>query len=245
MCRLVLCNAACLHHLEAIFESAHDALSLLFWELEQSNGGHGNGVAALWMGTQPTTRVRKGRRLKVEQAASQLCTWAEQGAEWFLFHTRLASAAPIASRHCHPFQSGDLVLAHNGHDRQWAELGQEAPEELTDSEAIARTWDALQLSPAALMQVRGVFVGFHAGHPFAVKGSPWSELVAAVHPGGAVLFASELPPWLEEVFQEAVEVGTCVWTGGPLDLEALRRPPLPVPGERLWSTYPTLPLRKD
>jgi hypothetical protein len=244
MCRLVLCNAASLRHLEAVFESAPDALSLCFWELEQSNGGHGNGVAALWMGTQPTTRVRKGRRLKVEQAAAQLCTWAAQGADWFLFHTRLASAAPIASRHCHPFQSGDLVLAHNGHDRQWAELGQEAAEELTDSEAVTRTWDALQLPPSALTQVRGVFVGFHAGRPFAVKGSPWSELVAAQTPGGAVLFASELPTWLEEVFPKVVEVGTCAWIGGPLDLEALRRPPLPTQGERLWSTIPTLPPRK-
>jgi predicted glutamine amidotransferase len=173
MCRLLLCNAATLRHLEEIFESAQDALSICFGELEQSNGGHGNGVAALWTGTQPVVRVRKGRRLKVEQAAEQLCTWAAQGAEWFLFHTRLASAALIASRHCHPFQAGDLVLAHNGHDRQWAALGQEAAEELTDSEAVTRTWDALQLPPSALVQVRGVFVGFHAGHPFGLDPRKW------------------------------------------------------------------------
>jgi hypothetical protein len=239
MCRLVLCNAATLRYLEEQFERASAALSVFFEELEESNGGHGNGIAALWMGAQPTTRLLKGRRLKVEQAATQLCAWAEQGADWFLFHTRLASAAPIASRHCHPFQAGDLVLAHNGHDRQWAALGQVAAEELTDSEVITRTWDALQLPLTALQEARGVFVGFQAGQPFAIKGSPWAELVAAHTPAGAILFASELPAWLEDVFPEVVKVGACVWTGGPVDLAALRRPPLlERPKEGRWRWLP-------
>jgi hypothetical protein len=244
MCRLVLCNVATLRHLEEQFETAQAALSVFFEELEESNGGHGNGVAALWMEQPPTTRFRKGRRLTVEQAATLLCTWAAEGAGWFLFHTRLASAAPIASRHCHPFQAGDLVLAHNGHDRQWAALGQAATEELTDSEVITRTWDALQLPLAALQEVRGVFVGFQAGQPFAIKGSPWSELVAAHTPTGAILFASELPAWVEDSFPQVVKVGTCVWTGGPLDLAALRRPPLPAKGERTWQAFLSSPPKK-
>ncbi len=105
------------------------------------------------------------------------------------------------------------MLAHNGHDSLWTRLGEAAaPRRMTDSEAIARTWAALCLDPAALCDLRGAFVGFHAGHPFVAK-DEWSDLLRAEEAQGAVLFASQLPGWLVREFDVVQRLGEYCWTG--------------------------------
>ncbi len=218
MCRLTLLNAASIRLCETVFSDAEGALAAFFWDLERAFGGEGTGVAALWMGRRQRVRVRKGVSLTVEAAASQLVAWEQQGADWFLFHTRRASTGRVATEHCHPFRVGAFVLAHNGHDALWARLGKTAKlRPMTDSEAIVRTWAALRLSPAALRELNGAFVGFHAGHPFVAKDA-WSDLIGAEGAGGAILFASQLPEWLEQEFDEHVRLGEYCWMGGPLAL---------------------------
>jgi predicted glutamine amidotransferase len=214
MCRLALFNAATLHLCETAFGDAGGALSAFFWELERVWGGEGTGVAALWMGPHQRVRVRKGVRFTVEAAAAQVVRWEQQGAGWFLFHTRRASTGRIATEHCHPFRVGAFVLAHNGHDALWARLGQMAEERpMTDSETIARTWAALRLDPASLCELKGAFVGFHAGYPFVAKDA-WSDLLRAQGAEGAILFASQLPTWLVREFDEARRLGEYCWMGG-------------------------------
>jgi hypothetical protein len=214
MCRLALLNAASIHLCETALSDAEEALAAFFWNLERAWGGEGTGVAALWMGERPQVRVRKGVRLTVEAAAAQVVRWEREGADWFLFHTRRASTGQVATEHCHPFRAGAFVLAHNGHDPLWAHLGEAAaPRLMTDSEAIARTWASLRLDPAALCELRGAFVGFHAGHPFVAKDA-WSDLVRAEGTQGAILFASQLPGWLVREFDVAQRLGAYCWTGG-------------------------------
>ncbi len=238
MCRLALFNAASIHLCEAAFGEAGEALAAFFWELERAWGGDGTGVAGLWMGRHPRLRVRKGVGFTVEAAASQLVAWEQQGADWFLFHTRRASAGRIATEHCHPFRFGAFVLAHNGHDALWARLGKEAAlGMLTDSEAIARTWAALRLSPAALCDLKGAFVGFHAGHPFVAKDA-WSDLIGAEGAGGAILFASQLPEWLELEFDEYARLGEYCWTGGALELRRFAAVEVPRTQADFRSWYP-------
>jgi hypothetical protein len=214
MCRLALLNAATLHLCEATFGDAKETLSALFWDLERAWGGEGTGVAALWMGPRHRVRVRKGVGFTVEAAAKMLVAWEQQGADWFLFHTRRATAGRIATEHCHPFRVGAFVLAHNGHDALWAHLGQAAqPRPMTDSETIARAWAALRLDPAALCELKGAFVGFHAGHPFVAKDA-WSDLLLAQEAEGAILFASQLPTWLVREFDAVQRLREYYWTGG-------------------------------
>ncbi len=158
--------------------------------------------------------MRKGVSFTVEAAARQLVAWEQQGADWFLFHTRRATTSRIATEHCHPFRVGAFVLAHNGHDALWARLGQAAqPRPMTDSEAIARAWAALRLDPAALCELNGAFVGFQAGYPFVAKDT-WSDLLWAQGAQGAILFASQLPEWLELEFDEVQHLGEYCWLGG-------------------------------
>lgn len=214
MCRLALLNAASIRLCETVFRDAEGALAAFFWDLERTWGGEGTGVAALWMGRHQRVRVRKGMSLTVEAAAAQLMAWEQQGADWFLFHTRRASTGRIATEHCHPFRAGAFVLAHNGHDGVFARLGKTAKlRPMTDSEAIARTWAALRLSPAALCELNGAFVGFHAGHPFVAKDT-WSDLLRAQGAKGAILFASQLPEWLELQFDEVQRLREYCWMGG-------------------------------
>jgi hypothetical protein len=213
MCRLALLNAATLHRCEAAFGDAGETLSAFFWDLERAWGGEGTGVAALWMGPRHGVRVRKGVGFTVEAAAKTLVAWEQQGADWFLFHTRRATAGRIATEHCHPFRVGAFVLAHNGHDALWARLGEAAqPRPMTDSETIARAWAALRLAPAELCELRGAFVGFQAGHPFVAK-DEWSDLLLAQEAEGAILFASQLPTWLVREFDVVQRLGEYCWTG--------------------------------
>lgn len=223
MCRLALLNAATLHLCEAAFGDAGEGLSAFFWDMERAFGGEGTGVAALWTGRRHGVRVRKGVGFTVEEAATQLVTWEQQGADWFLFHTRRATAGRIATEHCHPFRVGAFVLAHNGHDGIFARLGEAAERRpMTDSEAITRTWASLRLDPAALCELKGAFVGFHEGHPFVAKDT-WSDLLRAQGAEGAILFASQLPTWLVREFDTVQRLGAYCWTGGthawhPFDL---------------------------
>jgi hypothetical protein len=211
MCRLMLLNREAVLLLEN-----WGVLHAMLRHLECSFGGHGNGVAALWSQSERVS-VQKGVNLPTEEAARLLSRSAGRGADWMLFHTRRASSSVIADWHCHPFRSGKLTLAHNGHDSAFARLGQTIG--VTDSELIARTWTRLRLPLAALDECTGVFIGFQRDAPFVIKGSPCSDLVAAWHrKTGAVVFASELPPWLAEgAFDQVVEVRRLAWFGRTMD----------------------------
>ncbi len=233
MCRLLLMNAQAASSLGE--QNLHDLLAYL----QQKLGGDGNGVAALWEGS-GAVQVRKGLRLTPPRAAHLLETFAMQGAQWLLFHTRKATWADVATRHCHPFRYQRLVLAHNGHDHTFAALAQDLG--LSDSACIALTWARVHLPLTALLDRSGVFIGFQHGHPFVMKGQCYTQLVLASEAQtGALLFASELPLWLSQGgwFDRIVQLGRLAWTGeSALDLEALTRRPswaFPGPWNRSWT----------
>ncbi len=211
MCRLALFNRQAI----ALLENG-GALDTILKQLECSFGGHGNGVAALWSST-GRVKVQKGVTLSTAEASRVLSCAATRGADWMLFHTRRASSSAIADQHCHPFRVGQLTLAHNGHDLDFARLGRSVG--ITDTECIAKTWSRLHIPLAALDGCTGVFIGFQSGAPFVVKGSRSSDLIAAWHrETGAVLFASELPTWMVEgVFDQVMEVRRLAWFGRGLD----------------------------
>jgi hypothetical protein len=230
MCRLALMNRAAAQRLGP-------NLAALFTDLELSMGGHGNGVAALWSETAEVS-VRKGLTLTATQAAARVLMYADCGADWMLFHTRLATSGGRASRYCHPFKSGRLVLAHNGHSFVWDELGSSLG--ISDSECITKCWSRLRLPLSTLEEVDGVFLGFRSGAPFVVKGYDYDDLTVSVKMAespyektGAILFASELPETLRCLFDQTVEVGHLLWFGGELDIREVQ------PRQRLVTRYAT------
>jgi hypothetical protein len=217
MCRLALMNANILQVL------SQQDLANLFMYLEKVQGGDGNGVAALWQET-ARVKIRKGITLTTAQAAQHLVAFSQAQADWLLYHTRLASSGHPTTRNCHPFQAGKLALAHNGHDKTWASLGRRLG--ITDSEFITRMWGRLSLPLETLMNVEGVFLGFHGSFPFVVKSRYFTDLVLAVNrSAGALLFVSQLPQVYRNRFDEVIELGHFMWLGvSPLDLDRLTRP---------------------
>ena len=216
MCRLALMNANILKILD------QQELADVFAHLEHTQGGHGNGCAALWQETARVT-IRKGVTLTAAQAAHHLVTFNQANANWLLYHTRLASSGRMTSRNCHPFQAGKLTLAHNGHDRTWASLGNRLG--ITDSECMTRMWGRLPLPLDALQESDGVFLGFRGAFPFVVKTRAYADLVLAVNRAtGALLFVSELPQVYYDRFDDVIEVGRFTWLGvSPLDLNLIPR----------------------
>lgn len=216
MCQLALMNANILQ-----ICSLQD-LADLFAQLEKALGGHGNGCAALWQKTE-RVKISKGMHVTTSASAKYLVTAAQAGADWLVFHTRLASCERQISQNCHPFQAGKVTLAHNGHDRVWANLGSHLG--ITDSECITRMWGRIPLPIESLQEADGVFVGFHGSRPFVVKGQSYRNLVLAVnHEVGALLFVSHLPQAYRTRFDEVIEIGRFTWLGAtPLDLRAIPR----------------------
>lgn len=216
MCRLALMNANILQVL------SQQELADVFSTLEQAQGGHGNGCAALWQET-AHVKIRKGLSLSANKAAQHLSSFAQAGADWMLYHTRWASSGRKTSQNCHPFQSGNVTLAHNGHDWTWARLGRQLG--ITDSECITRIWGRLALPLDTLMEASGVFLGFQGAFPFVVKTQSYTDLVLAVHhKTGALLFISQLPPAYVDRFDEVIDLGRFTWLGvSPLDLKSLPR----------------------
>lgn len=214
MCRLALFNRQAAELL-----ANWQALEYIFGRLEESFGGHGNGIGALW--EDGRVKMQKGLRLTTSKAAQGINRYAEQGAEWMLFHTRRASSSAIADRHCHPFRYGQLMLAHNGHDQTFARLGKAAY--ITDTECITRAWARIHFPLSGLAELSGVFIGFHQAAPFVVKGHSSSDLIAALHrETGAVLFASEIPSFLAEgVFDQIVRINRIEWFGRELNTSTL------------------------
>lgn len=204
---------------------APDELSAFFQDLEDLQGGDGNGTAALWP-EDGKVKVSKGITLTAAAAAKKVKSFAEQEAEWLLYHTRFATGGPKSSRNCHPFQHGKLTLAHNGHDFEIGHLGHSIG--VTDSECLALLWARLSIPLEDLILVSGVFIGFFDGMPFVVKGESYSDLVVAVAEDcGAVLFASELPRVYRDHFDRVIEIGSpFVWDGqAALNLVAVPRRP--------------------
>lgn len=229
MCRLALFNR------EAILFLGHD-LDVLLCHLEKSLGGDGNGIGMLWQESEHI-KVRKGVHFQAKHAAGELRFAVQQGADWSLFHTRMATAGGICSRACHPFQRGRLVLAHNGHDDLFAQLGAATQKPRSDSSALTEYWAKRQVPIALLSGRRGVFLGFHQNQPFVVKGQVKRDLVLAWHQAsGALMFVSELPQALRQRFDLSIEVGRITWQGEPLDFSAIERRPEPEPKKAHVST---------
>lgn len=229
MCRLALLNG------QAALLLGPSYLEYLCTFLEHAMGGDGNGVAGWWEQSQ-RVKIYKGTQFSAAQAAATLHRYAASGASWLLFHTRRATSSAIIDRHCHPFQAGRLVLAHNGHDQHFAILGQALA--LTDSECITRTWSQIRFPLTSLTTRAGVFIGFTKNYPFVIKGQESSDLFAAWNePQGAVLFASMLPPLLREsCFDHVTALATIEWFGRELDHRTLNSSRRTV-GTPLYNTF--------
>jgi hypothetical protein len=204
---MLLANTEGVEELEKALEKATGCSSLEEYlaALELRDGGNGNGYAAFRDGK--LKKLEKGIALKTSDAARAM---GAKDYDWFLFHTREASAASVSDENCHPFHirgNADVVAAVNGNEKSVIPLA--AVVGITDSEFILRM--AVQMNMPFFETLRiyeSNFFGFFDGRPFVKKGNRdmlrWEK-------GGAIVFASDFPFGMNGLFKPEQDY---VWYDG-------------------------------
>lgn len=201
MCRLLMANKAALATL------SDEVLVEWLLSLEESFGGHGNGLGILT--DKKLVIVTKGLSLTAEDSVKLIR--ANDDAEWVIWHTRLSSCMTVDDKYCHPFQYGNLTLAHNGHNAEWAKAG--IPYSYSDTQALAVA-AAHEGKLRLVRKASGVFIGFESGEPFVIKTQMYTDLVMWEDyndNGHGLVFASEP---IEAIQDNVVVVDTADWTVG-------------------------------
>jgi hypothetical protein len=182
MCRVALFNKKG----QELIEDKIGLVEFLAY-LEASCGGHGNGIALLK--EDGSIKIKKGVNFKVEEIATIL---KEVDYKWCIFHTRIASVGNVSDKNCHPFRSGNTVLAMNGTESGFGKVGDWLGG-ITDTEAVLRTIKRLQVPVVdALSTLSSVFMGFQDGVPFVTAGEHYTDL-ELIYEDKAICFASEFP----------------------------------------------------
>jgi hypothetical protein len=163
--------------------------------LELRNGGNGNGYAAFSGGK--LKKLEKSIALKTSDAARAMQT---RDYDWFLFHTREASAASISDENCHPFHvtgEVEVVAAVNGNEKSVIPLA--AVLGITDSEFILRMAVRMDMPFFKTLRIfESNFFGFFNGRPFVKKGNR-DMLVWKKNDG--IVFASDFPFGMKGLFK--------------------------------------------
>lgn len=181
MCRLSLLNKEGIEYVEKNLGGIEN----LFNHLENSFGGHGNGVCIIK--NDGTKMLKKGVKLSNKQIA-KLVKSNLKDVKWVMYHTRLASMGNITDINCHPFKNAEKVMMMNGTESQFAGR---IKGNMTDTEHIfianghikANMFDRVK-------ELKSVFVGYENGKVFITKGQGSLNLLKY---GKAIVFASEFP----------------------------------------------------
>jgi hypothetical protein len=171
--------------------------------LQKECGGHGEGIAL--SKDNKVFYMRKGVKYKITTIAKQLRTmdW-----EWCVYHTRVKSVGEISDKNCHPFKSGNIVLAMNGTESGYKGLADAL--NITDTQAVLLSIRRFNLDLyETLKPLSSNFIGFNDGVPFATSPNNYKSYDIARNEIGAIVIASSLP----EEFEIHEPIGKpFVWT---------------------------------
>lgn len=185
MCRLLECNKAYLQ------KTKKEDLLIFLDQLEKSCGGHGNGIAFVDGGK--VTFTFKSTQLTNKDIVEILYNKMTPLPEWFLYHTRVASAGSIKDENCHPYvnEDGSFALMMNGTDRTFGALGEER--DITDTQVIYEIFESLKYPIKSLTNYSPRFMGVRDGKVFATNPTATYQSLKFVDDEGAICIASEFP----------------------------------------------------
>lgn len=189
MCRLALLNRKGIDFVEKNFKGGIESL---FDCLESSMGGHGNGVAMI--NRDKSVTIKKGVNLYNDEI-TKIVKDNIKDIKFIIYHTRIASQGSVCDSNCHPFMTGNDILAMNGTE-SWVNPLINGSE--TDSETILKAITSLNLNLIErVTELSSVFLGRYKGKVFASKGKGDLEVLPY---GRAIIFASEFPlDWYKQV----------------------------------------------
>ena len=197
MCRLLMANYEGVMKLQETLNTIPGCSTLEKYleDLELRDGGHGNGYATFKDGK--LKEFKKGVDLPVSEIAQAM---ESEEYDWFLFHTREASAGSISDANCHPYHvqgNREIIAAANGNERSVSPLAH--LNNITDSEFILRIISQMDMPLFETLQVfESNFFGFYDGKPFVKKGNR-DMLIWKKEDG--IVFASDFPFGMEGLFR--------------------------------------------
>lgn len=209
MCRLILMNK----NGEKEIERNYGLTSYLEY-LENSFGGHGNGVALLRNGK--VVYFSKGVKLSVKEISNVI---RKRKYDWCIFHTRLASVGSKSDKNCHPFMIGKEVMAMNGTERT-EELLTKA-KDITDTEAILSVKEKFNLEIPVLKNLSSIFVGFSKGKPYVVANNTRNIKLLYKKKDNSIVFASDFP---EKMKKNIYDAKSCfIWNDDTIDMDIFKK----------------------
>lgn len=208
MCRLVLMNKNGEREIEKKY-----GLINYFDYLEQSYGGHGNGISLLRNGK--VILLQKGVNLTVRDISRII---KKINYDWCIFHTRYASVGAKTDKNCHPFMIGTEVMAMNGTESSEKLLIKSR--DITDTEAILCVKEKFNLEIPALKNLSGIYVGFSKGNPYVVANNTRNIKLMFNKDNNSIVFASEFPDKLKNNIYAAK--GTFIWNNGSINMDNFR-----------------------
>ena len=180
MCRLALLNNNGIDYIDKRYKGG---LLALFNHLEDSLGGHGNGVAIVTYDGEII--IEKGVYLSNKDIV-KIVRKNQKNIKWLFYHTRLASRGTVTDLNCHPFDYGKQFLAMNGTEKVTT------ANNYTDTETIFMDMMEYDLDIIEeTKQYNSVFIGYNGKKVFANKNI--GKLETIKNKDGAVIFASEYP----------------------------------------------------
>lgn len=209
MCRLILMNKNGEKEIEKNY-----GLSNYLKYLEDSFGGHGNGVALLRKGK--ITYLNKGINLSVKEIANVI---RKRAYDWCIFHTRLASVGSKSDKNCHPFIIGNEVMAMNGTERTEQLLT--SAQDITDTEAILKVKEKFNLEIPVLQNLNSIFVGFSKGKPYVVANNTYNIKLMYRKNDNSVVFASNFPDKMKKNIYNAKN--SFIWNDEEIDMSNFKR----------------------
>lgn len=209
MCRLVLMNK----NGEKEIEKSYGLTNYLTY-LEDSYGGHGNGVALLRNGK--VIYLEKGVNLTVKEISRVI---RKRKYDWCIFHTRLASVGSKSNENCHPFMIGNEVMAMNGTER--SEILLTNAKDITDTEAILSVKEKFNLEVPVLSHLNSIFIGFSKGNPYLVANNTHNIKLMHKKKDNAIVFASEFPDKLKKNIYDAKE--PFIWQNEEINMQNFKK----------------------
>jgi predicted glutamine amidotransferase len=164
-------------------EESIGALKMLN-HLEKECGGHGNGV--VFIKDSKIVGFEKGLMLNNKKIAKMLKLI---DFDYFIYHTRVASAGTVSNSNCHPYvnKAGDLVLCMNGTEAGLSSLGKYLDK--TDTELIFDMINRKVIPLKALAAMSANYMGFKSGKVFVFNNS-YSPLKAHIEDDNLIIASS-------------------------------------------------------
>ena len=188
MCRLMMCDRKGLETVERKI-GAKEMMDFL----EKSCGGHGNGFVLIKDGE--VVYFDKGVLLSNKDIVEVTKSF---DFDWIIYHTRVTSKGNTCDSQCHPFvsPSKDFVLAMNGTEKEYGEIGELLG--TSDTDAIFRIYHAFGIEPSTLTNLSSRFLGFkkeegEKGRVFLVNSTYFPLCLAKTSEQEGIIIASEFP----------------------------------------------------